>query len=85
MCNTRGTIAGNEKRLNIFERKASRKIHGLVYNPDTQVWDKRTTETVYTSKESKVIQFIGNVRLEWVGHVWRAENSIAKTSTYEQH
>lgn len=48
-CSTWVTTAGDEKRLNIFERKVSKKIDGLVYNPDTrslEAKDKRTADTI---------------------------------------
>jgi len=39
-CCTWATTAGDENKLNIFEKKVLRKIYGPVYNPDIQVWER---------------------------------------------
>ncbi|XP_008189884.1 uncharacterized protein LOC103311866 [Acyrthosiphon pisum] len=73
------TTAGDENKLNIFERKVLRKIYGPVYNPDTQVWERRSNEQIQQLYgKGNIIQFIKGTRLEWAGHVWRADNSIVK-------
>jgi len=46
VCCTCATTAGNENKLNIFERKVLRKIYGPMYNLDTQVWVRRLNEQV---------------------------------------
>jgi len=43
-CCTWATTAGDERRLNIFERKVLIKMYGSVFNPDTQVWERRSNE-----------------------------------------
>uniref|UniRef100_A0A2S2PNF4 Uncharacterized protein n=1 Tax=Schizaphis graminum TaxID=13262 RepID=A0A2S2PNF4_SCHGA len=53
-CCTWATKAGDENKLSIFERKVLRKMYGLVYNPDTQVWERRSNEQInqlYMGKE----------------------------------
>jgi len=78
-CCTWATIAGDENKLNIFERKVLRKIYGPVYNPDTQVWERRSNEQIQQLYgKGNIVQFIKDTRLEWAGHVWRADNSIVK-------
>lgn len=57
-----------------------RKIYGLLYNTDLQVWERRTIEqlTLLYGKES-IVQFLKNTRMEWADHVWRADYSVIKT------
>lgn len=43
-------------------------VYGPVYNPDTQVWERK----------GSIVQFVRGARLEWAGHVWRADNIIVK-------
>ncbi|XP_025415570.1 uncharacterized protein LOC112687196 [Sipha flava] len=76
---TDATTAGDEDKLNIFERKVLRKIYGPVYNPDTQVWERRSNEQIkQLYGKGNIVQFVKGTRLEWAGHVWRADNSIVK-------
>jgi hypothetical protein len=42
VCCTWAITAGDENKLSIFERKVLRKIYGPMYNPDTQVWERRS-------------------------------------------
>jgi hypothetical protein len=78
-CCTWATTAGDENKLSIFERKVLRKIYGLVYNPDNQVWERRSNEQIQQLYgKGNIVQFIRGTRLEWAGHVWRADNSIVK-------
>jgi hypothetical protein len=78
-CCTWATTAGDENKLNIFERKVLRKIYGPVYNPDTQVWERRSNEQIQQLYgKGNIVQFVKGTRLEWAGHVWRADNSIVK-------
>lgn len=77
---TRVTTAGDEKRLNIFERKELRKIYGPVHNPDTQVWKRRSNEQVQQLYgKGSTIQFVKGARLEWAGHVRRSDDGIVET------
>jgi hypothetical protein len=78
-CCTWATTAGDENKLNIFERKVLRKIYGPVYNPDTQVWERRSNEQIQQLYgKGNIVQFVKGTRLEWAGHVWRADNIIFK-------
>ncbi|KAL4103226.1 hypothetical protein QTP88_018603 [Uroleucon formosanum] len=78
-CCTWATTAGDENKLNIFERKVLRKIYGPVYNPDTQVWERRSNEQIQQLYgKGNIVQFVKGTRMEWAGHVWRADNSIVK-------
>jgi len=79
-CCTWATTAGHENRLNIFERKMLRKIDGPVYNPDTQMWERSLNEQVQqVYGKGSIVQFVKGMRLEWAGHVWKADNTIVKT------
>jgi len=53
---------------------------GLIYNPETQIWERRSNERLKQlyGKES-IVQFIKRSRLEWAGHVWKTNNSLIKT------
>jgi hypothetical protein len=78
-CCTWATTAGDENKLSIFERKVLRKIYGPVYNPDTQVWERRSNEQIQQLYgKGNIVQLIKDTRLEWAGHVWREDNSIVK-------
>jgi hypothetical protein len=53
-----------------------RKIYGPVFNPGTQVWERRSNEQVHQlNGKGSIVQFVKGARLEWIGHVWRADNS----------
>ena len=55
-------------------------MYGPVYNPDTQVWERRSNEQIkQLYGKGSITQFVKGTRLEWAGHVWRADNSIVKT------
>lgn len=78
-CSIWTTTASDEKRLNIFERDVLRKMYGPIYNSVTQVWERRTKEqSKQLYKKGSIVQFLRGSRLAWAGHVWRAENSVAK-------
>jgi len=54
-------------------------MYGPVYNPDTQVWERRSNEQVQKLYEKgSIVQFVKGARLEWAGYVWRTDNSIVK-------
>lgn len=53
-CSTWATTVGNEKILNIFARKVSRKLYGPVYNLDMHVWEPRTFKQLKQLFKKKV-------------------------------
>lgn len=55
-------------------KKILRKIHGPVFNTETQQWELRSNaqlENLY--KRENIIQYVKNIRMQWAGHAWRAE------------
>jgi len=79
-CSTWATTSGDENKLNIFERKVLRKMYGSVYNPVTQMWERRSNVQVQQLYGiGSIVQFVKGARLEWAGHALRADNSIDKT------
>ena len=66
--------------MNIFERKAYRRILGPVYNIEKGNWRILTSKELYASvKKPTVIETIRLNRLRWFGHVQRMEeNRIPK-------
>jgi len=44
------------------------------------VWERRSNEQIkQLYGKGSITQFVKATRLEWSGHVWRADNSIVKT------
>jgi len=73
-CCTWATTAGDENKLNIFERMVIRRIYGPVYNSDIRVWERRSNEQVQQLYgKGNIVRFAKSTRLEWAGHVWRAD------------
>jgi len=78
-CETWSTTQGDEEKLQIFERKVLRKIHGSVRNELTGDYERRkNTNLEFLYNKSNIKCFLKAKRLEWAGHVWRAERSIIR-------
>ncbi|CAH1721690.1 unnamed protein product [Aphis gossypii] len=78
-CATWATTKGDDEKLRLFERKILRKIYGPVFNNAEQKWEIRTnTQLHQLYKREDVVQFIKGTRIEWAGHVWRADGSVLK-------
>lgn len=78
-CETWSTTQGDEEKLLIFERKVLRKIYGPIRNESSGVYERRKNtflESLYNKPSIKC--FRNSKRLEWAGHVWRAEESIIR-------
>jgi len=78
-CATWATTKGDEEKLSRFERKILRRIHGPVFNTETQQWELRSNaqlENLY--KRENIIQYVKSIRMQWAGHAWRAEGCLIK-------
>ncbi|KAL4154176.1 hypothetical protein QTP88_002009 [Uroleucon formosanum] len=76
-CETWSTTQGDEEKLLVFERKVLRKIYGPARNELTGDYERRKNtnlESLYNKPNVKC--FLKSKRMEWAGHVWRAEGSI---------
>jgi hypothetical protein len=74
----------DRKQLNIFERKAYRRIFGPLYDNKKENWRILTNKEIYSSvKKPTIIETIRLNRLCWIGHVQRMEeNRIPKAVLY---
>jgi transposase len=76
-CETCSTTQGYENKLLTFERKVFRKIYGPVLNPITGLYERRKNADLSRLYNTSNIQdFLRSKRLEWAGHVWRAEGRL---------
>lgn len=67
---------GGKKKWLPFERKVLRKIHGPVRNRRGK-YEKR--KTAWSRKIIQLVKYLSQAkRLEWVGHVWRANESLIR-------
>jgi hypothetical protein len=70
---------GNSKRVIAFERKVLRAIYGSIFNPETQTYERRNNENVkILYNKPNIFSFIRKNRLEWFGHMWRADGQLIK-------
>jgi hypothetical protein len=70
---------GDEEKLVIFERKILRRIYGPVFNVDIGVferWKNEDLQRLYN--KPNICKFLRSKRLEWAGHVWRAEGCLIR-------
>jgi len=74
----------DRKQMNIFERKAYRRILGPVYDNEKENWRILTNKEIYASvKKPTIIETIRLHRLRWFGQVQRMEeNRIPKRVLY---
>ncbi|KAF0770224.1 LINE-1 reverse transcriptase [Aphis craccivora] len=62
-----------------------RKIHGPIYSQEEQKWKIRSNNELRALfKRENVVQFVGSTRLEWMGHVWRADGRLLKRVLSEE-
>ena len=62
--------------MNIFERKAYRRILGPVYDNEKENWRVLTNKDVYGRiKKPTIIETIRLNRIHWFGHVQRMEEN----------
>ncbi|KAL4154352.1 hypothetical protein QTP88_000231 [Uroleucon formosanum] len=78
-CETWSTTQGDENKLLTFERKILRKIYGPILNPNTGVYERRKNADLNSLfNTANLKDFLRSKRLEWAGHVWRAEGKLIK-------
>ncbi len=78
-CETWATTLTIEERLRTFERKILRKIFRPVFNGTEGRWERRSKEELYQRfAKPDVVQVVKRKRLQWLGHVLRAESSLMK-------
>ncbi|XP_025425893.1 uncharacterized protein LOC112694589 [Sipha flava] len=78
-CETWSTTQGDENKLLTFERKILRKIYGPILNPSTGVYERRKNADLNSLfKTTNLKDFLRSKRLEWAGHVWRAEGKLIR-------
>jgi len=78
-CATWATTRGADEKLRLFEKKVLRKMYGPVFNNTEQKWEIRTNAQLYQlHKREDVVQSTRGTRIEWAGHVWRADGSMLK-------
>lgn len=76
-CETWSTTKGDEGKLPSLERKILRKTYGPVRNPDNGQYERRKNADIGSLFNRPSIQiFLLPKRIEWVGHVWRAEHDL---------
>jgi len=71
-CETWSTTKDDSRKLAIWERKILRNIYGPVYNDNLAVFP------VWKTKYTHIVTYIRCKRLEWLGHVWRADGDVLK-------
>lgn len=70
---------GDSKRLIIFEREVLRNIYGPVYNAELQAYERRNNQELQELyNRLNIVSYIKSKRLEWFGHVWRADGQVMK-------
>lgn len=83
-CKTWAMTLTIEERLRTFERKVLRKIFGPVFNRTENRWEKRSKEELCQRfAKPDVVQVVKRKRLQWLGHVLRAEGSLMKRAFEE--
>jgi len=65
--------------LAIFERKVFRNIFGPIYNTKLGIFERRKYNDLYRLYgKPNILSYIKIKRMEWFGHVWRADNDIIR-------
>ena len=78
-CETWSLTKGDSRRLITFERKVLRTIYGPIFNPETQIYERRSNENIKSLyNKPDILYFIRKKRLEWFEHVWRADGQLIK-------
>ncbi|KAF0686884.1 Uncharacterized protein FWK35_00036068, partial [Aphis craccivora] len=78
-CETWSSTKGDSNRLAIFERKVLRNIFGPIYNTELRIFERRKNEDLYRLlSKPNITTYIKIKRMEWFGHVWRADGDIIK-------
>lgn len=78
-CETWARIKGDEGKLAIFERKILRRIYGPAFYVVLGVFKRRKNNDLQRLlNKPNICKFLSSERLEWAGHVWRAEGCIIR-------
>jgi len=78
-CETWASTKGDEGKLVIFERKILKKICGPVFNIDLGVFERRKNKDLQRLyNKPNICKILNSKRLEWAGHVWRAEECLIR-------
>jgi hypothetical protein len=78
-CETWASTKGDKEKLVIFERRILRRIYGPVFNVELGVFERRKNEDLQTLyNKPNICKFLSHKRLEWAGHVWRAEGCLIR-------
>lgn len=60
-------------------KKNLRSIYGPVHNDNWGIYEKRHNKELYDLYEKpNILTFIRCKRLDWLGHVWRADGVVLK-------
>jgi hypothetical protein len=78
-CETWSSTKGDDNRLTIFERKVLRNIFGPIYNTKLGIFERRKNGDLYRLYlKPNISSYIKFKRMEWFGHVWRADNDFIR-------
>lgn len=81
-CETWANAKVNYSKLSKTERKIHREIFGPVYNMETETYEKRHNKDLQNPYgRPNILSYCRRKRIEWAGHVWRAEGKIIKRVT----
>ncbi|KAL4142514.1 hypothetical protein QTP88_004958 [Uroleucon formosanum] len=81
-CETWATTKGDYAKLCTIEKKVLRKIFGPVYNIETRTYERRHNNDLQNLYERpNILSYSRSKRIEWAGHVWRAEGKTIKRVT----
>jgi hypothetical protein len=69
----------DEEKFSSFERRMLRKIYGPVFNVNSGIFKIRKNDEIQRLfSNPSICQFIRSKRIEWAGHVWRAERCLIR-------
>lgn len=81
-CETWATTKGDYAKLCTTERKVLTKIFGPVYNIETRTYERRHNNDLQNLYgRPNILSYSRSKRIEWAGHVWRAEGKTIKRVT----
>lgn len=80
VCETWSLTKGDDNRLAIFERKVLRNSFGSIYNTELGIFERKKNDDLYDRLylKTNISSYIKIKRMEWFGHVWRADNDIIR-------
>lgn len=75
-CETWSNIKENHQ--NLFERNILRKIYMVLYTTEKRFEERHNNEIQELCGRPNIFSYTRSKRLEWLGHVWRADDRIIK-------